>query len=293
MKVFTIALLTLREATRKRIILAGVLLSLLFLVIFATGAHFITANLHSIAKDGGTPGGINSADAFIEFQSSLFFFMGLFMAYIIATLVAVFAAAATISNEVEQGTLQSIIARPISRTQIIFGKWLGLCAMVGIYAGALFLALVLIINNQSGWMPQNVPLAALVFIGESLVVLTAALFGSAFLSSTVNAIVVLMLYMTALIGGMMEWIGVMVGKQALSTTGIASSLIMPTDALYRYTVHLLRPDPGKLGASLPPGADLGPFGAASPPSIWILLYTALFTIALLIGAIKIFSHRDL
>ncbi len=50
---------------------------------------------------------------------------GLYAVSNIAGLLAIFMAAGTISQEVEQGTLQSILAKPVSRTQVVLGKWLG------------------------------------------------------------------------------------------------------------------------------------------------------------------------
>lgn len=294
MKVLVIASLTLKEALRKKIILAGIILTLLFLALYGTGVHFAMDSIRQGALKGDGPGGIAGARVFLEFEANLFLFMGLFVANMIAALVAVFSACGSVSGEIDQGTLQSLAARPIRRDHIILGKWLGYSAMLAIYVGALFFLLVLIVYSQSGWMPANVWLAGLAFVGEAIVILSAALFGSVLLPTAANAIVVLMLFMTALVGGLMEQIGVLIGKEALFTTGIVSSFIMPTDALYRYSIHLLRPASASVEVYLPQGAaDMGPFGAASPPSAWMLAYALLFSIVLLNAAMATFSKRDL
>ena len=294
MKILTIASLTLREALRKKIILAGVILTVLFLALFATGVHFAMDSLHQGALQGNLPGGLVGAGAFIKVQANLFLLMGLFVANMIGALVAVFSASGSISGELEQGTLQAVAARPIRRSHIVLGKWLGYSAMLGVYVGALFALLVLIIYSQSGWMPPNVALAGLAFVSAAIVILSATLFMSVLLPTAANSVVVLMLFMTALVGGLMEQIGVLIDKEALFTTGIISGFIMPTDALYRYSIHLMQPPTDTLGVNLPQGlTNMGPFGSASPPSAWMLVYALLFTIVLINAAIATFSKRDL
>ncbi len=294
MNILIIAGLTLKEAMRKRIILAGILLTLLFLALYGTGVHFAMGSIREGAQSGNAPGGAAQARAFVQFQANLFLFMGLFVTNMIGALAAVFAACGAISGEIEQGTLQALAARPVRRAHIVLGKWLGLAAMLSVYVGALFYLLVLIVYSQSGWMPPNVALAGLAFVAEAVVILSATLLGSVFLPTAANAVAVLMLFMTALVGGLMEQIGVLIGKEALFTTGIVSSLIMPTDALYRYALYLLRPAAVNIEVYLPRGTgDMGPFGAASPPSAWMLIYAFLFTVVLVNAAISTFARRDL
>lgn len=292
----TIAGLTIREALRKKIVLAGLAVTGLFLALYGTGVHFAFAAVTG-ANPRHTPGGIAGFQNFVDFQAALFLFMGLFVANLVGALVAVFATSGTIATEIEQGTLQPLVTRPISRRQILLGKWLGHSTMMSVYVGSLFSALVLIVYSRSGWMPGNVVLAGAVFVGQAIVILSAALFGSTLLQTATNAVIVLVLYMTALIGGIMEQVGVLIGKKALFNVGIVSGFIMPTDSLYRYTVHLLRPVPARISPYLPSGpagvADMGPFGAASPPSVWMLAYAAIFVFVLVSSAVSVFSRRDL
>lgn len=126
MKILTIASLTMREALRKKIVLAGVVLTLLFLALYATGVHFAMASIRQSGVQGNLPGGLAGARSFVELEATMFLFMGLFVANMIGALVAVFSAGGSISGEIEQGTLQSLAARPIRRSHIVLGKWLGL-----------------------------------------------------------------------------------------------------------------------------------------------------------------------
>lgn len=293
MKILIITQHTVKEALRKRIILAGVVLTALFLLLYGTGVHFGLSSIQG-SPASGAPGGIISAKAMRDFEAGLFLFMGMFAANMAGALAAVFTSSGAIASEVEQGTLQSFVTRPISRRQLILGKWLGYAILLTLYLGIFFSSLVLIVYGQSGWLPDNVFPAGAAFVLETLVVLSVTIFGSTFMPATANAVVAVMLFMTALIGGIMEQIGVFIGKQALFTTGIITGIIMPTDSLYRYAVGLLQPKPGKLTALISSQAgNIGPFGSASPPSVWMLLYSLLFCFGLITAAIAVFSRRDL
>lgn len=289
--VLIIAGLTFQEAVRKRILLAGVVLTIIFLSVYWTGVHFAFESMRRVSSnaDAAVVG-----EAATQFEAALFFTMGLFMANMIAALVAVFTAGGTIATEIEQATLHTIVTRPISRTRILAGKWLGHAWLLGLYAALLYGSLVAVVYHESGWLPNNVIAGGALIIGEALVVLSATIFGSTLLSTAANAIVILLLFMTSLIGGIIEQIGAMLGRDSLIATGIVSGLLMPTDPLYRYAVNIMKPEPGILGAALPSGAtNLGPFGAASAPSEWVVIYAALFAFGLLLAAAAVFNRRDL
>ncbi len=286
-----IAGLTFREAARKRILLAGVILTIIFLSVYWTGVHFAFESMRSVSGNANLAA---IGEAANQFEASLFFTMGLFMANMIAALVAVFTAGGTISTEIEQATLHTIVTRPISRTRVLIGKWLGHAVLLGLYAALLYGSLVAIVYLESGWLPQNLVAGGALIVGEALVVLSATIFGSTLMSMAANAIVVLLLFMTAMIGGIIEQIGAMLGRDSLIMTGIISGLLMPTDPLYRYAVNIMKPEASILGAALPSGAaDLGPFGASSAPTEWVIIYAAVFALGLLAAAVVVFNRRDL
>jgi len=282
--------LTFREAARKRILLAGVVLTVIFLSVYWTGIHFAFESMRRIGAADTTAVG----EVANQFEASLFFTMGLFMANMIAALVAVFTAGGTIATEIEQATLHTIVTRPISRTWVIIGKWFGHALLLALYAALLYGSLVAIVYLESGWLPNNVLAGGALIVGEALVVLSATIFGSTLISTAANAIIVLLLFMTAMIGGIIEQIGAMLGRDSLITTGIVSGLLMPTDPLYRFAINIMKPDASVLGAALPSGAaDLGPFGAASAPSAWVIVYAVFFALGLLAAAAAVFNRRDL
>ncbi|MDI3481881.1 MAG: type transport system permease protein, partial [Tepidanaerobacteraceae bacterium] len=69
--------------------------------------------------------------------------------------------------------------------------------------------------------------------------------------------------------------------------GIISSLIMPTDVIFR-----------KMNSTLFTGAGInflsgGFFGAGSEPSIWMMVYIAGYIIAALSMSVRYFDKRDI
>lgn len=289
-RMLIIAGLTFQEAARKRILLVGVVLTVVFLSVYWTGVHFAFESMR-VPGDGdlAVVGAVAN-----QFEAALFFTMGLFMANMIAAMVAVFTAGGTIATEIEQATIHTIVTRPISRTRLIIGKWLGHAVLLALYAALLYGSIVAIIFLESGWLPNNVVAGGALIVGEALVVLSATILGSTLVSTAANSVIVLLLFMTAMIGGIIEQIGAMLGRDSLVTTGIISGLLMPTDPLYRYAVNIMKPDLGALGAAFPSGAaDFGPFGAASAPSETVIVYAALFALGLLAAAVAVFNRRDL
>ncbi|HEX2924706.1 MAG TPA: hypothetical protein VHP38_00355 [Ruminiclostridium sp.] len=103
-----------------------------------------------------------------------------------------------------------------------------------------------------------------------------------------TGIINFMLFAVAIIGGFIEQMGAFVHSTGMVNIGILSSLLMPTDAVYRMALSNTGGDMG--GGAI---AEFGPFGAASVPSNWMLVYCALYIIVLFWVAVHVFKHRDL
>ena len=114
--------------------------------------------------------------------------MGLAAINVIGVIIAIFVGISLVNKEIERRTIYTIMARPISRTFFIMGKYLGL-------------ALTLFVNMAIMWavflltlLLYHVPIqtslfqaVALIFV-EILVVTAIALFFSTFTSTTLSAI---------------------------------------------------------------------------------------------------------
>lgn len=273
----TIARITLKEMVRRLILHVTLILTVLFLALYGTGVHFAFKNMSA----AGSP---LRAMITPEFLS-----LGLFFGSFLISFLAIMSSVGAISSEIENGTILAIVPRPIRRSEILLGKFLGYAVVLMTFAVIYYCAVILILQYTTG---LHVPLklgTILLYAVQPLVLLAVTTFGTTFLPTLANGIVVFMLYMLGVLGGMIEQIGFMLKNQTLIQMGIISSLIMPADSLYRKIVSSVLSAPGvNLSAYF-----LGPFGSGSEPSFYMLIYTGLYIIAFLTLAARTFSNRDI
>jgi Cu-processing system permease protein len=127
-------------------------------------------------------------------------------------------------------------------------------------------------------------LALMVF--EGMVILSVTLLGSTLLNTLANGVLVFMLYGLAFAGAWTEQIGAMVDSQTALDLGILSSLLLPTEALWRRASYVMQ-------TALMRNIGVSPFGLASVPNRWFLVYSALYLIATVALAMRVFARRDL
>src|SRR5438552_1305837 len=159
MNCLRIAKLTFREAIRRKALLGAIALTLGFLALYAWGTGVAVAELN---REQTTLGGVNRIARQMGLDLRLvaigeLLLAGLFAVHNIAGLLAIFTAAATIAQEVDQGTLQAVLAKPIARWEIVIGKWLGGSAMLAVYVAVTSLAATLIVYWRSGYFPPLLP----------------------------------------------------------------------------------------------------------------------------------------
>ena len=216
---------------------------------------------------------------------------GLYAVSNIAGLLAIFMAAGTISQEVEQGTLQSILAKPVSRTQVVLGKWLGGTLMLATYVAVTGAVAAGIVWWQAGYLPAQLPLGLLLLTLKTTLLYSLTMVGSSLVPAITTGIVMLIVYVVANVTGMIEQVGVAIGSETMVRIGVIASLLIPSDALWKMGAAVMQP-PNPLPA-LGLQMSLGPFGVVNPPSVWMGLYAILYTLAALALAARIFSQRDL
>jgi len=287
------ALLTFREAWRKKVALIAGAFTLAFLILYGTGLHFITRDMVNTANPAAT-----AASYFAMMQAISLFVMGIYLASFLVAGLAILAAVGSVTGEIENGTLYTLAVRPLSRRDLLLGKFLGLAAMLVSYAALFFLALAGLVYWQTGLViPGLVPALGL-FILEPLVLLAVTMLGTTRLTTLGNGVLAFALYAMAVVGGMMEQIGAMMENTATRYTGVVTSLILPADAVYRRLVATVVDRlPAGNGQDIPyfvnPQSMLGPFGSQSTPSNWMLFYTLVYIVVLLTAAVYVFNRRDI
>jgi ABC-type transport system involved in multi-copper enzyme maturation permease subunit len=279
-----IARLMLREVLRRRLILALLALTLLAVALTAWGFSRIPT-----LSQRGTP----IPDVQVKLIASQLLILVMFMFSNVLALSAVFVASPALSGDLESGIALAMLSRPISRSQYVVGKWLGLAALVVAYAVAAASLELVVVNAVVGYLPPR-PLEFLAFlIAEGLVLLTFGLLLSTRLSGMVGGVVALILFGMAWLGGIVGGIGAAFDNEVIERVGTATKLVLPTDGLWRGAVYALEPAAvlaGALGAG--PASAANPFYAAAPPPIPYLAWCAAWLGGVLALAVWSFSRRE-
>ena len=193
-QVLTIARLTILEASRRKLLLALGVLTVVVIVVTSWGFSRLPT------MNGVTP-------AEVRLASSQLTILVAFMFSGVLALGSTLVAAPSIASDIESGIALAILPRPIRRSQLLMGKWLGLAVLVGVYAAGSGLLELLGIWLATGYTPPN-PVAALTFVAaEGIVLMTLALLLSTRLAPMTGGVIALVLFFVAWIGGIALAIG--------------------------------------------------------------------------------------
>lgn len=284
MRALVVARLVVREVTRRRLVLA--LLALTVLAVALTGWGF--SRIPTLA-----PRGVLIPDAQAKLITSQLLILVMYMFSNALALSAVFVAAPAISGEVESGIALAMLSRPIARSELLLGKWLGLAALVIVYAVGTTIVELAVVRAVTGYAPPR-PAELIAFVcAEALILLTLALFLSTRLPGMVGGVIALVLFGVAWLGGIVGGIGAVFENATIEHVGTATKLLLPTDGLWRGAVWALEPAAVIAGASAAgPTMAANPFFAASPPPAAYLVWSALWLAAMLALAVASFRSRE-
>ena len=276
MGAWILAGVTFREAARKKILWMALVAGLAFLALFGTGLHFQMKDFASRVPSVLLRRQILNA----------MLMMGLYAVDLLTVMMTVLTSVDTLSGEISSGTIHAVATKPISRWQLLLGKWMGFAGMLTLYiilmvGGAAAVAYVLT-GATAHHLARGLGLIWL----ESLLLLSVTfLFGTTF-STLTNGVLALGLHGIAFMGGWIEQFGTLANSPRAVTVGIVASVIMPSESLWRRAAYEMQsPLIGALGFS--------PFSNASTPSLAMVGYAAAY-LALALGvAMHRFSRRDL
>lgn len=276
-----IARVTILESSRRRLLLA--LVALTALVIAGTGWGF--DRLWTIRQAGRLIGPTQ-----VHLVAAALLIVVAFMFSAVLALSASLVGSPAISADLESGLTLSILSRPVRRSDLVLGKWLGLGLLVVLYAAGAGGAELGVVYLVTGYMPPQ-PVPALAYVGaEGLVLLSLALLLSTQLSGMTGGVIALVAYFIAWLGGIVGGIGVALQNVPLKDVGLLTRLLLPTDGLWRGAVYALEPSSFRAAArAAGPGAAANPFSApdAPPPAylIWVVVWTALM-LAITVGLFR-------
>lgn len=281
MIVWVMARLTFREASRRKILLAALVLGVLFLLIYALGFYLIRLNFYQTVFD------VTQRDLLEHEMSNFLVMAGLYAVNFLTVMMTVLTSVDTISGEIGSGTIHTLVSKPVRRWEILTGKWLGYVGLLTSYlllmAGGVVLAVYLI----SGYTPPNLAAGLGLMWLTCLLLLSVSFLGGSLFSTLANGVMVFGLFGIAFIGGWIEQFGALVQNQTAINVGIISSLLLPTESLWRRAAYEMQsPLSGVLGGA-------SPFSSASVPSPLMIGYAVAYGVVALLLALRFFRQRDL
>jgi ABC-type transport system involved in multi-copper enzyme maturation permease subunit len=280
-QVLTIARLTILEASRRKLLLALGVLTVAVIVLTSWGfSRLPTMN--------------NVTPAEVRLAASQLTILMAFMFSGVLALGSTLVAAPSIASDIESGIALAILPRPIRRSQLLMGKWLGLAGLVTLYAAGSGLLELLGISIGTNYLPPN-PIASIAFVAaEGIILMTLALLLSTRLSPMTGGVIALVLFFVAWIGGIALAIGITFDNSTIKAIGIGSRLLIPTDGLWHGAIYYLEPSEFLAAARLAGRARAGnPFFADSPLPWQYLLFVVGWGLAVLGLANWSFAKRDL
>ena len=275
--VLIFAELTIRESQRRKVLWLAMLLAAGFLTVFGLGLHLIFRDV----VRAGIP-----LDE-IELGLGLLFSAGLYITNFLVVVMAVLISVTAVSGEIDSHTIEAMVTKPVGRWEIILGKWLGFAAILFIYTLLLAGGIILLYRWRTGFAVSNISSGLGLMYLQGLVVLSLTLLGGTRLSTLSNGVVAFMLVGIAFIGGWVEQIGSLLQNETAVDIGIVTSLIMPTEVLWKQALSLLQPR-----VTTSPFAA-GPFVVLSQPSDLMIGYAVVYATVLLLMSLISFSRRDL
>ena len=254
-----VARLTLREAFRRRLLWALVVLTAMIIVLTWWG-------FSRIAEVSPVTGPVEMLAV------SQVLVMLAFMFSFVLAMTAVFAASPAIGPEIESGLLLAILARPIRRSEVLLGRWLGLAVVLVGYAIVAGYLEVGAVGLATGYLPTDPAIAPLYLAGEALVLLTLAMVFSTRIASVAGGAIAVVAYGLAWMAGIIGGVGEAFNSDVLRNAGIVARLILPSDILWRGAAGALTPTEDVLrggGVATPALYKFSPFSGSAPDPVWL------------------------
>ncbi|RCW44178.1 ABC transporter permease subunit [Paenibacillus prosopidis] len=284
--------LTWKELIRKRVTLMTIIMTVLFWIAF----WFVSGAI------AGTQEPVDFRSTFDLFgnfaNAAMVLTLGFFFGAFAVAFLAIFSSVAAVTGEAEHGVLQSVLARPLPRWKWYLGRWLGFVSYGVLYALILFISIIIICWMKTGVMIDGSVLLKSFALFASVVplLISMTMLGSCWLSPLGNGI-----GMTMLFG--MGWLGSTIGRlmngrmlqsdgeKTLETiTGLIKTA-MPADALQQRMLSELF-SISELAGLFDINRSLSYFSINGAPSNAFLLYSAIYTAAMLVTGLLVIRRKD-
>ena len=283
-----IAELSLREALRKKLVTVLLVLTALFIGFCLFGIYKMEVRLDARAAEAGIDRSPTGSGNMPVMFATMF---GMYLVYFLGALMAVLSTVSSVSGDIENGVMQSVIARPVSRAGLVLGRWLGFAAVNVGYVTLLSVTLLGGVYAITGYMPPDALPAVLLVLLAVLLLTALTVLGSTLFTTLANGIGVFVLYGLGFTGGILSAIGSLSDTPTLTTLGKLANTLMPTNELWLGASYHLQHPEVNAGLKLSPFPN--PFFGSEAISPGTLLWAATLTELAVLAAIWNFNRRDL
>jgi Cu-processing system permease protein len=280
----TIVLYGLRESLRRKMFAVVLVLTLLFLSLYAWGTHEAFKDTRNFA-----PHGQLNLDS-DQLAGAIVFGLAMFATLFLGAVLAVFLTLNVVRGDAEAGLLQPLVVRPVGRTQLLLARFAGAAGVCVAYVLAVYFASVGLTYWAGGWTPDRLVAPGIELAAAMVVVSALALAGSVFLSPIANGIGTLMIFGAGLMAGLLGEIGHAIDSPKLQHISRIAWWFVPFDALYEDALHRLTVDTTGFAKFV---LELGPFGGSHRAGAPLLVWSLLYLVLVLAAAVTAFSRRDL
>lgn len=219
--VLTVAALTLQEAARRRVLRSLAVLTVVLLALSAWGFSKINSEF----------GGLTSGEA--RLVAAMVLNLVMFGLSLIAALGTAFLAGPTLAGETESGIALAILARPVRRSAVLLGKWLGLVTFASGFVAVAGSAQLLIVRTTVGYWPPHPATGLALLAVQATVILTLCLLLSTTLSPMASGVVAVGLFGATWIAGVVGGVGQALHNDSIERIGTVSRMLLPSDGLWR------------------------------------------------------------
>jgi ABC-type transport system involved in multi-copper enzyme maturation permease subunit len=263
--ILTVAALTLREASRRRVLLALAALTVVLLLLSAWGFSRLAAETGASALTSGET----------RLTASILLNLVMFGFSLIAALGTAFLAGPTLAGETESGIALAVLARPVRRSAFLLGKWLGLVGFGSGFVVLAGLAQCLVVRATVDYWPPSPVTALALLAAQTTVLLTLAVLLSTAVSPMASGVVAVGLFGTTWVAGVVGGLGASLGNDAVARVGRVSRVLLPTDGLWRGAMHGFQ-DPSALVEFGGRDVEAFPFLSVAPLTATYLAWTLLW-----------------
>ncbi len=280
----TIVRYGMQEALRRKVFAVVLVLTVVFLALFAIASSYVFGELSSITIP---------ADVQVDkrtFVGAFMFGLAMFATLFLGVVLAVFLTLGVVSGDAERGLLQPLVVRPIGRAQLLAARLGGAAAVCVVYVLLVYFAAMLVTGGTGHWWPDRIVGPGIELAFAVVVVTAMSILGSVVLSSVANGIAVFMLFGAGLVAGLLGTIGHALNSHSIKHAATIASWVLPFEALYQDALRMITANASGLTGFL---LKLGPFGGAYVHG-WSIRAWAVAYLGLAVAiAIAAFSRKDL